>query len=465
LWHGLQGRRIISDADGSYSDFTGPERKIKNIPLDKNGNPKFNHHNFDAFWGAQWTINTLWPLVYPKVAGDFCNSMLLYYKDGGLIPRGPSGGNYTFVMVGASTTPFVVSTWMKGIHDFDVNLAYEGLKKNHMPGGIMSKAGYEHSTSEGGGIEPYIEKGYVPFPYKPRINAFHKDGAGMTMEYAFQDWTLAQLAKTLGKTDDYNYFMKRSNNWKNLFDTSYGFIRPKDSEGNWKIPYDPYQYQNDGFVESNAAQMTWYVPQDYKGLAMLMGGEDAMANKLDNEFTIAQKHGFTSGKAHADETLEQARRIPINYGNQPSMETAFVFDAVGAPWLTQKWSRAVIDSVYSGVSPYVGYNGDEDQGLMGTLAVLMKIGLFQLDGGTTEDPIYLIGSPIFDEITITLDNQYYPGKTFKITTENNSKQNVYVQSVTLNGQPLNRMFLRHSEIIKGGEMRMVMGPEPNKNLR
>ncbi|MCK5730995.1 MAG: glycoside hydrolase family 92 protein, partial [Draconibacterium sp.] len=133
LWHSLQGRRIISDASGTYSDYTGEERLVKQIPLDKNGKPKFNHHNFDAMWGAQWTISTLWPLAYPKVASDFCNSMLNYYNDGGLIPRGPSGGNYTYVMVGASSTPFIVSTWMKGIQDFDINLAYKGLKKNHMP--------------------------------------------------------------------------------------------------------------------------------------------------------------------------------------------------------------------------------------------------------------------------------------------------------------------------------------------
>ncbi len=464
LWHALQGRRIISDASGTYSDFTGPQRLIKQIPVDNNGKPEFNHHNFDAFWGAQWTISTLWPLAYPKVASDFCNSMLNYYRDGGLIPRGPSGGNYTFVMVGASTTPFVVSTWMKGIHDFDINLAYEGLRKNHMPGGIMAKAGYEHETSEGGGIEAYIEKGYVPYPWKPDIQAFHKDGAGMTLEYAFQDWTLAQLAKALNKTDDYQYFLKRSKNYKNLFDAEYGFMRPKDADGNWKTPYDPYDYQN-GFVESNAAQMTWYVPQDYPGLAELMGGMEAMANKLNNEFVTAREHGFTSGKAHADETLEHARRIPINYGNQPSMEAAFIFNATGQPWLTQKWSRAVIDSVYSGVSPFVGFNGDEDQGLMGSLSVLMKIGLFQLDAGATENPIYQIGSPVFDEITISLDKQYYSGKTFKIVTKNNSKLNVYVQSAKLNGKELNRMFLYHDEIVSGGELILNMGASPNKNLK
>ncbi|SHE52945.1 alpha-1,2-mannosidase, putative [Mariniphaga anaerophila] len=465
LWHGLQGRRIISDASGTYCDMTGDGRKVKQIPLDKNGKPKFNHHNFDAMWGAQWTIATLWPLAYPQVASDFCNSMLNYYNDGGLIPRGPSGGNYTYVMVGASSTPFVVSTWMKGIQDFDIDLAYEGLKKNHMVGGIMGKAGYEHRTSEGGGIDKYIELGYVPHPHAPRAEAYHKDGAGMTMEYSFQDWTLAQLAKSLGKTDDYNYFLKRSSNWKNLFDTSYGFIRPKDNEGNWRTPYDPYEYQNDGFVESNAAQMTWYIPQDYAGLAELMGSKAAMASKLNNEFAQAQKLGFTAGKKHSDENRKRARNISINYGNQPSMQCAYIFNDIGAAWLTQKWSRAVIDSVYTGVSPYVGFNGDEDQGLMGSLSVLMKIGLFQLDAGASENPKYQIGSPIFNEITISLSDNYYSGKTFKITANNNSKENIYVQSVKLNGKSLGRMYLLHDEIISGGEMVLEMGPEPNKELK
>jgi predicted alpha-1,2-mannosidase len=465
LWKALQGRRIISDAGGTYCDMTGEERKIKNIPLDNDGKPKFNHHNSDSFWGAQWTIATLWPLVYPQVASDFCNSMLKYYQDGGLIPRGPSGGNYTFVMTGASSTPFIVSTWMKGIRDFDIELAYEGMKKNHMPGGLMGKAGYEHRSAEAGGIEPYIEMGYVPHPYKPGNYGFHKDGAGMTLEYAFQDWTLAQLADALGKADDHNYFMNRSNNWKNVFDKSYGFARPKDSDGNWRKPYDPYEYQNVGFVESNAAQMTWFVPHDYRGLAEMMGGENNLVSKLDNEMTLSQQMGFTAGKSHADENRQRLRNIPINYGNQPSMQCAFIFNDVGAPWLTQKWSRLVIDSVYSEVSPYSGFNGDEDQGLMGSLSVLMKIGLFQLEAGATQNPKYQIGSPVFDEITILLNDKYYRGKTFKIITKNNSRENVYVQSAKLNGKLLYRMQLNHSEIVSGGELILEMGPEPNYKLK
>jgi len=211
--------------------------------------------------------------------------------------------------------------------------------------------------------------------------------------------------------------------------------------------------------------MTWFVPHDYDGLAELMGGKEALVSKLNNEFAQAKLQGFTAGKSHSDENRKRIRNISINYGNQPSMQTAYIFNTVGAPWLTQKWSREVIDSVYTGVSPYVGFNGDEDQGLMGSLSVLMKIGLFQLDAGAAENPKYQIGSPIFNEITISLDNKYYSGKQFRIVAQNNSKENLYIQSVKLNGQPLNRMFLYHNEIISGGELFLKMGAEPNKELK
>ncbi|MCB1697359.1 MAG: GH92 family glycosyl hydrolase [Halioglobus sp.] len=464
LFHALQGRRTVSDVDGRYSDQTSPDRKIRQIPLSKSGSPQFSHFNSDSFWGAQWTIQTLWPLVYPKVASDFSNSMLMMYRDGGYIPRGPSGGNYTHVMTGASSTPFFVSNYMKGIRDFDVELAYEGLKKNHMPGGTMGRAGYEHDSSYSGGLEFYIERGYVPYPIPQKNEAFHQDGAGQTLEYAYQDWTLAQLAEALGKRQDAEYFLRRSQNYRNLFDVESGFIRPRDISGAWRKEFDPYQYRN-GFVESNAAQMTWFVPQDYAGLAELMGGKDKAIEKLNTAFEQAQKLGFTSGKSQDKETEERYSRIPINYGNQPSIETAFIFNELGAPYLTQKWSRAVVDTVYSGVGVDEGYNGDEDQGLMGSLAVLMKIGLFQLDGGTTVDPVYQIGSPVFDRIEIAISPDYYPGKTFVIETRNNSPTNIYIQSVALNGTPLDRSFLRHSEIVNGGTLTLTMGPEPVQQRR
>ena len=463
LWHALQGRRIISDADGKYCDMTGAEPRIGQIPLDENGKPLFNHHNSDSFWGAQWTIATLWALAYPHITSEFINSMLLMYNDGGLIPRGPSGGNYTYVMTGASSTPFIVGAYMKGIRDYNITEAYEGLRKNHMPGGMMSKSGYEHNTCIGGGLEDYIEKGYVPYPLG-KSGGWHQDGAGQTLEYAFQDWCLAQMAKSLGKTDDYEYFLKRSTNWKNLYDTTTGWIRPINRDGEWKEPFDPYQHKH-GFVEANSAQATWFVPHDLPGLAAMMGGNDKMAAKLDSSFITAAKLGFTAGKSHSQEEMEAYSRIPINYGNQPSIQTAFIFNHIGYPWLTQYWSRQVIENAFSDLSPVRGYNGDEDQGLMGSLAVLMKIGLFEMNSGAEQRPVVEIGSPIFDKITIHLDNTYYKGKTFVIEAKNNSAENCYIQAASLNHKPLNKPWIFHDEITNGGKLVLKMGNKPNRNWR
>ncbi|MBV5348432.1 GH92 family glycosyl hydrolase, partial [bacterium] len=461
LWHSLLGRRIISDANGKYCDMTGAEKRIGQIPLGTNGKPLFNHHNFDAFWGAQWTIATLWALVYPKVTSDFVNSMLMMYSDGGLIPRGPSGGNYTAVMSGASSTPFIVGAYMKGIRTFDAAKAFEGMKKNHLPGGMMGKAGYEHNSANGGGIEQYIERGYVPYPLG-KDWGMHQEGAAQTLEYASQDWCLAQMAKSLDKADDYNNFMKRSSNWKNLYDTQSGWIRPKNNEGKWKEPFDPYQYKN-GFIEANSAQTTWFVPHDLQGLATMMGGNDKAAAKLDESFKKAEEIGFTSGTSHAAELHPEYQRIPVNYGNQPSIQTAFVFNHIGHPWLTQYWSRQVVDKAFSALSPDRGFNGDEDQGLMGSLAVLMKIGLFEMNSGAETRPVCEIGSPVFDKITIHLDSNYYSGKSFEIEVKNNSPENYYIQSAMLNKKPLQGQWIFHDKLTKGGKLILEMGSKPNKN--
>jgi predicted alpha-1,2-mannosidase len=461
LWKALQGRRIISDANGRYCDMTGTERRIGQIPLDENGKPKFTHHNSDSYWGAQWSLNTLWHLVYPEVTESFVNSMLMMYNDGGLIPRGPSGGNYTFVMTGASSTPFFVSAYMKGIRGFDIEKAYEGLRKNHMPGGLMSKAGYEHYSFHGGGIEHYIDKGYVPHPLSEIRYGFHQDGAGQTLEYSYQDWALAQLAKALGKDDDYEMFFKRSMNYKNLWHNEKGWMWVKDLQGQWKEPFSILEYGN-GWVEGNAAQYTWWVPHDVAGLAELMGGREAFVNKLNQSFEMAQKHDFVSGKSHSVETLKENREVYINYGNQPCMQTAFLFNYAGAPWLTQYWSRQVIDKVYSDLSPDFGYSGDEDQGLMGSLSALMKMGIFSTNGGTATEPLYEIASPIFDRITIHLNPDYYPGNKFVIETRNNGPGNVYIESAKFNGKVLGSPFIKHSEVVGGSLLQLVLGPEPVK---
>ena len=455
LWHALQGRRTISDVNGAYPDNTQPAFRIGQIPCDDSGKPLFNHYNSDSFWGAQWTINTLWHLVYPEITEEFVHSMMTMYRDGGLIPRGPAGGNYTFVMTGASTTPFIVSAVQKGIVKENLEEIYQACKKNHLPGGIMEKAGYEHFTSTGGGLKYYIEKGYVPYPLPERSNGFHRQGAGMTLEYAYQDWTLAQFAKLLGHTDDYTCFMERSQNYKNLFDPQTEWIRPKDVDGNWFTPFDPYDYAK-GFVEANGAQATWFVPHDLPALAQLMGGNESAKQKLEQQFIEAQKLGFTSGNSHEQETHPEYRRIPVNYGNQPSMQAANVFAMIGYPHLSQYWSREVVNTAFSGLDPSTGYNGDEDQGLMGSLSVLLKTGLFQMNGGTEENPSYQIGSPVFDKITIHLNNRYYPGKTFVIQTVNNSPVNRCVSKADFNGMPVSNAEIRHNDLVKGGILTLQM---------
>lgn len=456
LWHALLGRRVISDVNGAYPDNTGAAFRIGQIPLDASGKPTFEHHNSDSFWGAQWTLNALWHLAYPEITEDFVRSLMQYYRDGGLVPRGPSGGNYTYVMTGASSTPFIVSAFQKGIIKDNLEEIYQALKKNHLPGGIMAKAGYEHDTSIGGGLDYYIKLGYVPYPLPEGRFGFHQEGAGMTLEYAYQDWTLAQMAKALGHEDDYRYFAERSKNYRNVYDAESGWMRPKDVDGNWRTPFDPYQYQS-GFVESNSAQTTWFVPHDLPGLAELMGGNDVAVRKLGQSFAEAQKLGFTSGNSHAQELHPEYRRIPINYGNQPSIETAFVFHLLGRPELAQYWSRRVMNAAFSGISPSRGYNGDEDQGLMGSLAVLYKIGLFQMNGGTEANPTYQIGSPMFDKITIRLNNRYYPGKTFVIRTDNVGDDNTSIVAADFNGAEIKDANIRHDDIVKGGVLTLKTG--------
>lgn len=455
LWHALQGRRTISDANGAYPDNTSKTFRIRQLPLDDAEKPQFDHYNSDSFWGAQWTLNTLWGLVYPDIMKDFALSLLQYQKDGGLVPRGPSGGNYTYVMTGASSTPFIVSAIQKGILTEDLEAVYQALRKNHMPGGIMEKAGYEHKTSRGGGLKYYLKDGYVPYPNPEGQFGGHQDGVSLTLEYAYQDWTLAQLALKLGHQGDYKYFVERSQNYRHVFDASVGWMRPKDVHGKWREDYDPYQHQH-GFIEANGAQATWFVPHDLDGLAELMGGQSTAVAKLNTQFIAAEKLGFTSGSSHAQELHPEYSRIPVNYGNQPSIQTAFIFHRLGRPDLTQYWSRKVVNSVFSGISPATGYNGDEDQGLMGSLAVLLKIGLFQMNGGTDENPVYQLGSPIFDSMEIRLHQAYYPGNTFTIKTLDNSSGNTKIKSVLLNGKKRDGFEISHSQIAEGGELVLKM---------
>ena len=376
--------------------------------------------------------------------------MLDMYRDGGLIPRGPTGHNYSFVMIGAHSTPFIVGAYMKGIRDFDVATAYEGMRKNHFPGGLMGHGHCEHQSAVGGGIEDYIRYGYVPIDGRPK--GWIAESASATLEYAYDDWCLAQMAKALGKDDDYRMFLRRAGNYRNLFDRETRFMRPRQRDGAWLSPFDPMASKY--WCETNAWQGTWFVPHDVEGLVRLMGGRETFNRRLNDTFERAVAADFVSPAAGSCGYLD--------YGNQPSTAMAHLFNYSGAPWLTQKWVREVRQRTFGGATPDLGYHGDEDQGQAGGLSVMMAIGLFQVRGGAEPEPIYEITSPIFDRITIHLDPDYYPGRKFVIVAKNNSAENCYIQSAALNGRPLARPWFYHRELVQGGTLELVLGPVPNK---
>ena len=451
LYHALLGRRRISDVNGKYSDMTGNEQIIRQIPLDESGKPRYEHHNSDAFWGAQWNINILWSIAYPEIIHNFCNTFVDMYKNAGLIPRGPSGGNYTFVMTSPSSTHLLVSAYQKGIRSFDIEAAFKGLVKNHKPGGLISKAGYEHETCVGGGAEYYIDQGYVPLGIEAK--AFHVQGAAQTLEYAFCDWALAELASALGESDIAERYYTRAKNYQHLYNPETGFMQPRKLDGTWLEPFEPMSPE--GWVEGNGWQYLWHVPHDVAGLIELMGGRDVFIERLDTMLEKAAEKDFIA--PHTKHYLNY-----VDYGNQPSLYIAHLFSYAGAPWLTQKWVRHIMKACKSDISPYGGYSGDEDQGQMGALNVLMAIGLFNVTGGSNQAPFYEITSPIFDKVTIQLDQNYYEGRSFIIETNHNSEGNTFIQSASLNDEALNQAWLSHEDFRKGGKLQLVLGAKENK---
>ena len=456
LWHTLLGRRIVSDTDGRYADNTGPATLIRQSRLAPDGTPLYPHHNSDGLWGSHWSIQNLWGLAYPKVMSDFCNTFLDIYDNGGLIPRGPSGGNYTYVMTGDQATPFITSAYAQGIRTFDIHKAYAGLRKNAYPGGIRDRVGYESGPNPaGGGMRYYIERGYVPEHTEGKN--WHRAGAGLTMEYTFQDWCLAQLATALGKTDDATHLLHRSHGWTNLYNPATGYIHPRETDGTWIKDFAPVTnaFNARGFIESNSAITTWYTPHDYPLLATHMGGPATAAHRLHTQFQKTRDQRFNAnGKTHAS--------VWIDYGNQPGSGAAYIFNHIGHPWLAQYWARQVQHLTFGGCTPWSGYNDDEDQGQMAAVSALLALGLFDIQGGSAHTPRYELTAPIFDRITIHLDPAYYPGGTFTITVKNNSPHHPYIQSATLNGAPLTTYWFPQSALKNGGTLELVLGAEPNK---
>jgi predicted alpha-1,2-mannosidase len=439
LWHVLLGRQKINDVSGDYPDRTTGKRegnftdaifKVKQLPKDSNGKLKYHMYNSDAFWLSQWNLNILWGLGWPEVQDEMSASMIQYADNGGLLPRGPSGGGYSYIMTSNPTANLVAGTFQKGLlTKVDPSHAFEVLKRNQLPGGMLGS------------------KEDILFYSK---NGWWKDNAGITIEAAFQDWAVAQMAKKLGKGKDYQYFSQRSKGWKKCFNPAQKLLFPKDAGGRFTHS-DPLS--GAGWIEANAWQATWGVSHDITGLAALMGGNDTLCSKLNYAFEKAAPQDFVF--AYNDGY--------VSYANQPGLSNAHVFNYAGKPWLTQYWVRRVQEQAYGGITPDLGYGGhDEDQGQMGALSALMAIGLFNLQGNAAATPVYDITSPVFDSVTIQLDQRYYKGKTFTIVSHGNSGENRYIQKATLNGKELQNFWFTHEVFSNGGSLEIWLGPSPNK---
>lgn len=440
LWHVLLGRHKINDVSGDYPDRTTGERdgtftdavfKIKTLPKDASGNLLFNMYNSDALWLTQWNLNILWGLAWPQVLDDFAASMIEYANNGYMLPRGPSGGGYSYIMTSCPATNLIISAFMKGLlKKADSNHAYEVIKRNHLPGGMLG------SKED---IRFYTKHGYW------------KNNAGISIEASFQDWGIAQMAKKMGRNKDEKFFAKRAAGWKNLFEPNHRLIFPKDSKGNF-IHHDPLS--GEGWVEANAWQATWGLSHALPELSKMMGGNDSFTTKLNFAFEQSRADDFVYGYTQGY----------VSYANQPGCSNAHVFSHGGKPWLTQYWVRKVQEQAYGGITPDLGYGGhDEDQGQMGGVSALMSIGLFNVVGNQSVKPVYEITSPIFDEVIIRLDKLYYEGKEFRIKTHNNSHRNDYIQKAMLNGQTLNDFYFSHETFSKGGTLEIWLGDSPNKS--
>ena len=447
LYHALLGRGLASDVNGAYPRNDG---SVGQIPL-KEGKPIHNLYNTDAAWGAQWNLTQVWALAYPEYYSDYISSHLLVYQDAGWLADGIANSRYVSGVGTNLLSTIIAGAYQCGIRDFDVEKGYEACLKNELDGKDRplgaGKVDTEYFTQYG--YVPHVDKGEGPH------EAF-MFSASHTLEYSYSAWALAQWAKQAGKTADYDRLMDLSKGWERIYDPSTNFVRPKKKDGTFMENFEPMQVWR-GFQEGNAWQYTFYVPHDVKGLVSKVGA-DVFNQRLDSIFTVSQKLIFSGGK---EVGAFAGLQTLYNHGNQPCLHISWMFNEAGRPSLTQKWVRAILNEFYGteGIHGY-GYGQDEDQGQLGAWYVVASMGLFDVKGLTDENPSFGIGSPLFDKVTIQLNDRYYKGKEFVIEARNNGEQNGYIQAINLNGQSLTDTHLPFSEIAQGGHLLLEMGNQP-----
>lgn len=407
-------------------------------------------------WGSHHSLFPLVLLLEPEIQNDIMRSYIRMQDEGDWLVN--SGGYRN--MIGRHEVATITDTYMKGFRDFDIEKAYEAMKRNSKEATMLSRhIGKDWRLNELDKV--YLEKGF--YPAKPSDQpewvkevGFGRQSVALTLENCYDDWCMSILAKELGKEDDYQYYLNRAYNYRNVFDTKSGFMRPKTADGKWIEPFDPIwsggQGGRDFYTENNGWNYTWYVLHDSQGLINLMGGQEPFVAKLQQMFEtnvpLYKKYDFL--KQYPDMTGWIGM---YSHGNEITWHIPYLYNYAGKPWMTQRRIRQILDLWY-GDGP-LGFCGDEDYGEMSSWYILSAMGFYTVAPGR---PVYDIGSPLFEKSTIDIGD----GKKFTIECRNISAQNKYIQSASMNGKELNRAWFTHEELMQGGTLLLNMGPRPNK---
>jgi predicted alpha-1,2-mannosidase len=436
LYHTNMAPTIYQDADGRY----------RAMDLTIRTSETMSNYTVFSLWDTFRALHPLFTVLEPERDAAMIRSLVDKYEVGGILPKWDLASNYTGTMIGYHAVPVIVDAYVKGIRDFDIEKAYEAC---------VYSASYDPDKN-GDWIADDIyrtELMSVDKNYKNTIGYIPSDKENQSvakgLEYAYDDWCIAQFAKGLGKTGDAEKFSEMAKYYKNYYDPESGFMRGRMSDGSWRAPFNPVasDHQHSDYCEGNAWQWLWFVPHDIQGLTELTGGKQKIIAKLDALFSADSTIEGQNASADITGLIGQ-----YAHGNEPSHHIAHIYNVVGQPWKTQELVDTILTTLYFD-NPN-GLSGNEDCGQMSAWYVLNAMGFYSFCPG---DPTYSIGRPMFDQIKLNLDNH----KTFTITVRDNSKTNKYVQSAALNGKPLAKPFFSHEGLIRGGELIIVMGSRPN----
>lgn len=415
LYHTLFAPSEFCDVNG---DYYGADKQMHK-------DEGFVNYTTFSLWDTYRAAQPLMTILHPEKMSDIINTMLHIHQQQGKLPVWHLMGCETNCMVGNPGVPVVADAILKDIKGFDTELAFKALKESSM----LPERGMEHR----------IEYGFIPADKMTEAIAYD-------MEYAIADWAVAQTAQKLGKQEDYEYFLKRSKSYKNYFDASTGFMRGKMLDGSWRTPFSPYasSHRDDDYCEGNAWQYTWLVPHDVEGLVECFGSKEAFVNKLDSLFLANGDMGEASSPDISGLIGQYA------HGNEPSHHTVYLYTLVGQPWKTADRIKEILHTMYTDQPD--GLSGNEDVGQMSAWYILSSFGFYQVEpaGGK-----FVFGYPNFDKVEITV-----PAGKFVIERENKGQQNNYIQGIVLNGTEYKKPWIEYADIMKGGELKFLMGDEP-----